>query len=312
MSTTSQTRRAIGAPVGPRSLLWQTAGDPRSLLTGMSAGLMQLMLPHLGAGVTEHSDFFDDPFDRIWRSIPPIWGTIFATDDDEGDTQGRYIRDLHRDIKGVDEHGKRYHALDPDVYWWAHATFTWEMLRARELYWPVPLRRSEKERLYAETITWYRRYGVSDRPVPPDLQSFEARFDQICREELELTPAVVWALDPNANPASRPAAVRLPGPLAPLGPVVSGALGDVMRLLVYGGLPDVVRRRFGFRWTHADRVAFAGLASALRSSGPAVQRGALSGLWPEGTPHLAPGTNDRVIIAGPSIGQRRAAAAAAR
>ncbi|MEZ5270531.1 MAG: oxygenase MpaB family protein [Microthrixaceae bacterium] len=121
---------APGAPLGPGSILWNTAGDPRSLLPGTAAGIMQLMLPGLGAGVSDHSNFFEDPFDRIFRSIPVIWGSIFAEDDEEGDSRGHHIRDLHRDIKGTDSDGKRYHALDPDVFWWAHATFTWEFLRA--------------------------------------------------------------------------------------------------------------------------------------------------------------------------------------
>ena len=56
------------------------------------------MLPGLGAGVTDHSNFFDDPFDRIFRSIPYIRGSIFAADDAEGDERGRTIRDFHRNI----------------------------------------------------------------------------------------------------------------------------------------------------------------------------------------------------------------------
>ena len=51
----------------------------------------------LGAGVSGHSDFFDAPFDRINRSVPQIWATIFESD---RDARGRRIRDLHRDIKG--------------------------------------------------------------------------------------------------------------------------------------------------------------------------------------------------------------------
>ena len=204
MSTTrTPAPRAQGAPVGPGSLLWETASDPRSMLTGTAAGIMQLMLPGLGAGVSEHSNFFDDPFDRIFRSIPYIWGSIFAEDEDQGAARGRQIRDFHPDIKGTDHQGRRYHALDPEVFWWAHATFTWEMFRARELYFPIPLRRSEKERLYAETVTWYRRYGVSDRPVPRTYAAFCARFEEICRQDLELTPAVQWVLDPKANSAAR-------------------------------------------------------------------------------------------------------------
>lgn len=291
--------RAVGAPVEPGCLLWATAGDPRSLLPGTAAGIMQLMLPGLGAGVSDHSNFFDDPYDRIFRSIPWIWGSIFAADEDEGAERGRHIRDLHPDIKGTDHHGRGYHALDPDVFWWAHATFTWEFFRARELYFARPLRRAEKDRLYAETVTWYRRYGVSDRPVPATYRDFRARFEEICRDELELTPAVRWVLDPS-NAAARGEPLRLPGPLALLEEPAARAGSEVLRLLVYGAMPDVVRRRFGLAWSHADRLAFMAVCGALRAMEPAVRAGALSELFPEGTPHSHPRDATKVVVAGPS------------
>jgi uncharacterized protein (DUF2236 family) len=302
--TGSGMRRAEGAPIAPGSLLWTTAGDPRSLLTGLSAGIMQLMLPGLGAGVTDHSNFFDDPYDRIDRSIPYIWGTIFTTDEAEGAARGRQVRDFHTSIRGTDHHGERYHALDPDVFWWAHATFTWEFFRARELFFARPLSRAQREQLYAETVTWYRRYGVSERPVPLTLRDFRSRFDQVCRKELEMTPAVEWVLDPTANPATSGVQRRLPGPLSVLDGVVAHLGAEAMRVVVRGCMPDVVRRRFGFRWTHTDRAAFVGVCATLRGVGPAVLRGALSDLWPEGTPHPAPGDPDRLLLSGPNVRQR--------
>jgi len=295
---------ADGARLGPGSLLWEVAGDPRGLIPGTAAGIMQLMLPGLGAGVSDHSNFFDDPYDRIFRSIPYIWRSIFAADDEQGNARGREIRDFHPDIKGVDHHGNRYHALDPDVFWWAHATFTWEFFRARELYFPRPLRRREREQLYAETVTWYRRYGVSDRPVPPTYDAFRARFDEIVRDELELTPAAAWVLDPTTNRGAEPA--RLPGPLAPLSGLASKAGSEVLRVLVFGGLPDLVRRTFDFAWSNGDRVAFAAICGALRGSGPAIRRGFLADAFPEGTPHLDPKDPTRVVVAGPSRAQRQA------
>ena len=301
----SNRSKTEGAPVGPGSILWATAGDPRSLLTGTTAGILQLMLPGLGAGVTDHSDFFNDPFDRIFRSVPLIWGSIFAPDERAGQDRGRQIRDFHPEIKGVDHNGERYHALDPDIYWWAHATFTWEFFRARELYFPVPLRRSEQRQLYAETVTWYRRYGVSDRPVPATLDDFRARFDLICSRELELTPAVQWVLDPTSNPATGAAPIRLPGPLSPLNAITTMVASEVLRIMVYGNMPDVVRRRFGFAWSHADRVSFVGLCAAFRAMEPAVRRGALESLFPEGTPHLDPTDSSKVIVAGPNPRQRQ-------
>jgi uncharacterized protein (DUF2236 family) len=273
----------------------------------MAAGILQLMLPGLGAGVSDHSNFFDDPYDRIFRSIPFIWGAIFATSDAEGARRGRQIRDFHHGVKGVDHHGRRYHALDPEVFWWAHATFTWEMFRARELYFPIPLSPAAREQLYAETVTWYHRYGVSDRPVPPTYAAFRERFETICRHELELTPAVQWVLDPTENPASQTEPIRLPSLLAPLSGLVTRLGSDLLRTMVFGAMPDVVRRRFGFRWTHADRLAFVGVCAALKAATPAVDRGALELLWPEGTPHLDPRDRTRVVLAGPNPRQRRGA-----
>ena len=94
-----------------------------------------------------------------WLSIPSIWGSIFAPDEAEGDRVGHMIRDFHPDIKGTDHNGERYHALDPEVFWWAHATFTWEFFRARELFFPVPLNRAQRKQLYAESVTWYPATG---------------------------------------------------------------------------------------------------------------------------------------------------------
>lgn len=252
---------APGAPLGPGSLLWRVASDWRSVLPGLSAGILQLSWNHLGQGVEDHSAFFTEPMDRINRSIPQIWGTIFA---DDGDPAGTAIRDLHRDIAGVDRRGERYHALDPDTFWWAHATFTWEMFQTIDRWDHGRLSRRRREQLYQETVTWYRRYGVSDRPVPPDHRAFEARFDQICREELELTVTAARAIElaQEAQPPPRAAD-------APLGPIV----GQAFRLLSLGNLPRPVRRRFGVRWSAADEAAFAGLTLTVRNLGATIPHG---------------------------------------
>jgi hypothetical protein len=231
-------------------------------------------------------------------------GEPLAADDTEGAERGRQIRDFHPDIKGTDHRGERYHALDPDVFWWAHATFTWEFLRARELFFVRPLSRSQREQLYAETVTWYRRYGVSERPVPPTLRDFRIRFDEICRTELELTPAVQWVISPSANPSANGAPIRLPGPLSVLNGLAAHFGSELLRVVVYGSMPDVVRRRFDLPWSHSDRLAFAWVCAVLRGMEPTIALGALSELWPEGTPHPAPGDLNRIVISGPNLRQR--------
>ena len=249
---------AVGAPLGPGSLLWRIAADWRSGLSGLSAGLLQLLLPHLGQGVEEHSAFFDEPWDRIHRSVPQIWATIFA---DDAELRGRTIRDLHKGIKGTDRHGDRYHALDPDTFWWAHATFTWEMFQTADEWDHRTLSPRGREQLYQETVAWYRRYGVSDRPVPADHQAFEDRFDQICRTELEMTPtaerAIEMALEARVSP---------PGMPAPVAAVAT----PLMRTMAIGGLPPVVRARFDIPWSNADQVALIGWRQVVRDAGRVV------------------------------------------
>ena len=75
---------------------------------------------------------------------------------------------------------------------------------------------------------------------------------------------------------------------------------EVLRTLVYGNMPDVVRRRLGQPWTNRDRAAFTALCGTLRTLGPAIRRGMLAEAYPEGTPHLRPGSHDEIVVAGPN------------
>lgn len=227
-------------------LLRHYAGDWRSILEGTAAGVLQLMYPPLGTAVAEQSEFFDDPFGRIYRSIPQIWATIFAADHA---VRGLRIRDLHRGIKGELNGGERYHALDPETFWWAHATFTWLIFRSVELYYPPgELDDDGRERLYAETVEWYRGYGVSMRPAPGTYAEFRVVFTRFCVEKLELTVAARRALDiadigePSAVPLLPAVVVR--GTRRLLRPWARGA--------VVGGLPVEVRERFGLAWSRGD------------------------------------------------------------
>ena len=247
-------------------LLRRYAGDWRSIIDGTSIGILQLMHPPLGTAVAEQSAFFEDPFGRIFRSIPQIWATVLAPD---GEARARGIRDLHRDIKGV-AGGERFHALDPETFWWAHATFTHLILRSVERYHPAgELDADGRERLYQDTVAWYERYGVSSRAVPHDLAAFEATFERFCAERLELTPAARRSLEI--------ADLREPDvlPLVP-GPVVRAVRPALRRWGVrstVGNLPPVVRQRFGLPWSDLDQRRLDQAAAATRVAFEAIPEG---------------------------------------
>ncbi len=88
-----------------------------------------------------------------------------------GARTGLEVRDYHRNVKGVMEDGSRYHALDPDVFYWAHATFWYGNVRLCERFGPF-LTEDQKRQLFEESKAWYAQYGVSMRPVPETYEDF--------------------------------------------------------------------------------------------------------------------------------------------
>ena len=77
----------------PLSVALNSEEIVESMLTVLAAsvGLLQLMHPSIGAGVLEHSDFFDDPYDRVFRSVPWILGVVY--DGHQSPQTGTTVRD---------------------------------------------------------------------------------------------------------------------------------------------------------------------------------------------------------------------------
>ena len=130
----------------------------------------------------------------------------------------------------------------------------------------------EREQLYQEGIEWYRRYGVSDRSLPPDRAAFQEKWDHYCAEVLELTPAAEWVLDSLRRPVLS-AEPLLPPPLALLRPLarvepVRQSVFRVVRLSAFGGLPSQVRQRFDIAWSSVDAVSLGAVERAVRRAWP--------------------------------------------
>lgn len=258
--------------LGPGSLLWRWAGDSRIAYLGGTIGLLQTMHPAISAALCDHSDFFDDPVDRVFRSLPAILGVVYDADPV---ATGRQVRDAHRGIRGPDDgHGRPYHALDPEVFWWAHATFQFMVEQVADRFDRHRLTPAERERLYAEGVIWYRRYGVSTRPVPPDRAGFAAEWDRICDTVLELTPAARYVLDVLEGPMLPAFEGRAPAP-----PALSAVLDTRLarramvrpaRIVAVGGLPARLRRRLGIPWSRAEAVALRAIERVVAATHPAL------------------------------------------
>ena len=66
------------------------------------------------------------------------------------------------------------------------------------------LTQAEKEPIYLESKTWYRRYGVSDRPMPADYAEFERYGARtLDRSSPTRPPSTASAMSPRASRVGR-------------------------------------------------------------------------------------------------------------
>ncbi|HEY2501778.1 MAG TPA: oxygenase MpaB family protein, partial [Mycobacterium sp.] len=107
--------------LGPDSLIWKFYGDHRTQFFGFQrvAGV-ENCIEQLAQGVLDHSVVFSDTLGRAKRTAPPLMKTVYS---DESHEWGRKVRDFHKPIKGTISDGSRYHALNPELFYLAHATF---------------------------------------------------------------------------------------------------------------------------------------------------------------------------------------------
>ena len=244
-----------GEALGPDSLTWKYFGDLRTGMMGVWIGALQNMHPQLGAGVAEHSILLREPLQRVTRSVYPIMGVVY--DGDRAAQTGQQIRGYHTTIKGVDAAGQRYHALNPETFYWAHATFFMLVVKTAE-YFCGGLTEAEKRQLFDEHVQWYRMYGMSMRPVPRTWEEFQEYWDRVCHEELEINRATQ---DIFGIRIPKPKLLPMPTPIWDqlFKPLVAG-----QRWIAAGLFDPVVREKAGMRWTPGDEVL-------LRLFGKAVE-----------------------------------------
>ena len=233
------------SPLGPDSLTWKYFGDLRTGMMGVWIGAIQNMYPELGAGVEQHSILLREPLQRVARSVYPIMGVVY--DGKRASQTGEQIKRYHHTIKGVDANGHRYHALNPETFYWAHATFFMLVIKVAE-YFCGGLTEAEKRQLFDEHVQWYRMYGMSMRPVPRSWEDFQEYWQRVCRDELEINQAT---LDIFQIRIPKPKFVLMPTPLWDqlLKPLVAG-----QRWIAAGLFEPAVREKAGMRWTPGDEV----------------------------------------------------------
>src|SRR5690349_8199886 len=263
MTLAQSSDRQVGLPLGPDSLVWQYFADNRMALLGPRAAVLQNMLPSLGQGVEDHSVWFAETLARLQRSIPPIFNTVYGTEDGNAGVQ---VRDFHKDIKGTLPSGERYSALNPDTYYWAHATFIEHLITATDLF----IRRlsdAEKEQLFAESITWFDRYGVSATGTPQTWPEVQEYWDHALAERLIAHRTAAYGVGYVTKGWPRPKQIP-----APLWWLVRKPVNTFSAFITAGGMPQRAREILELPWDEKRERRYQRFAAVCRALHPAYQR----------------------------------------
>ncbi len=266
-------REAVAMPVadevaeatpalGADSLVWKFYGDVRGLFGFQRVAGTENCIEQLGKGVEDHSVVFSDTIGRARRSGPPIMKTIYS-DDPHG--WGRTVRDFHKPIKGTISDGSRYHALNPELFYWAHATFVDQVIYVTDTF----IRRlsyEEKAQIFAESKDWYRLYGVSERNQPQTYEDFLRYWDGML-ERFVPTRTIRYGTGYLRQGIPRPKKVP-----RPVWAVLSAPLNAIARTVVVGTLPAQMREVCDLDWDERKERRFQRFAATMRALNPLFNR----------------------------------------
>lgn len=259
--------------VGPRSVTWRIAGDARNFMGAGAALMLQVAHPTVGAGVDQHSNFEQDPWGRLLRTLDFVNLLVYGGPDRAVAT-GRGTREIHKRIKGTKPDGTPYHSLEPEAYAWVHATLAETIVSSYERF-VKPLHRWEVDQFWREWRGLGRLLGVRDGDLPETWPEFRVYVDWMARERLERTASVEAVLRTLRAPVAPPIP-RLPNTAWKLARIPAARATG---LATVGLLPPTVRHRLGMRWTPAMDAELRAIGRISRITTP-VQPAPVRNLGP--------------------------------
>lgn len=163
-------------------LLRKYLQDRRFLFMLPRAVALQMLHPTIARAISEHALHRE----RIWlheqRTVTRAIEIASADRD-----MAPAIRFAHDHVTGRTAAGAKYHALQPDVFHFQHATYVETLFCMVETF-IGQLDDTRRETLYRGCCDWYRRYGISTRPLPGSWPEFTVYFDDYCRAQLRPGP----------------------------------------------------------------------------------------------------------------------------
>ena len=142
---------------------WRVFANPLTLFVGgVTAVLLELAEPSVRSGVWDHSSFQRDPGMRLRRTgfaaMMSVYGPRSATEK----LIARVVR-IHGHVQGTTPDGVAYHANDPRLLDWVHATAVFGFTEAYHQY-AGTLSAADKDVAFAEGQPTASLYGATGAP----------------------------------------------------------------------------------------------------------------------------------------------------
>jgi uncharacterized protein (DUF2236 family) len=248
---------------GPDSVTWRVNREGVLLLGGGTALILQLSHPLVAAGVAEHSNYRDEPWARLYRTLDMTTKIMFGPTALAEDT-AKKLRHVHGLVRGKTTEaagrfpaGTKYDARTPELLMWVHATLVHVSLDVYRRY-VGPLTVAEQQRYYEEQKLAAEKFGIPREKQPQTFADFNDYFDaMLAGDDTAVTSALLDVVDATLNP--------------PL-PKVARPLVEALNLATIGLLPASLREDLGLPWGPARRRLFDASRVVLPRSLPVLPR----------------------------------------
>ncbi|WP_246221873.1 MULTISPECIES: oxygenase MpaB family protein [Gordonia] len=173
-------------------MIYHYLGDKRFTYALPRALALQILHPGNAAGLVQHVH------GGLWAHKQRSVGQMVYIAYSNRDLRS-VMRSAHVHVKGKDSSGARYHALNPELFHFQHATYVDALFFSIE-HFHHRLSAGEKEELYRQCCLWYGKYDISDRAVPATYGEFQDYLEDYCARELRLSPEAAQLREQVLNP----------------------------------------------------------------------------------------------------------------
>jgi len=224
---------------GPGSVTWRVNREGVLLLGGGCALILQVAHPLVAAGVAEHSNYREDPWGRLYRTLDLTTKIVFGSSKTAKEASDR-IKEVHGRVKGVTKEsggrypaGTPYDARNPELLMWVHATLVNTSLLVYTRY-VGSLSIGEQQRYYEEQKVLGEQFGIPRDRQPETFADFnEYMREMLASDHLAATDALRDVVDATLHPDL---------------PVVMRPVVEAVNVATTGLLPERLRQELDLPW----------------------------------------------------------------